>query len=101
MIQTTTSAGIAQNPMLAAVYYEYGGMKNRGYQKTKCHIADDYGKPLCGVKSNWMEAGEPISKDGFIKGFEHLFPITDKRNCTCQKCFKNWVSANVSRPDLG
>lgn len=70
------------------IFYVYGGMKRS--QRTRCHIADERGKPLCGIKSNWMEAGEPISNDGFTSGFEHLFPITDRRNNTCQKCLKKW-----------
>ena len=81
-------------PLLAAIYYEYGGMKDRKWQKTKSHIADEMGKPLCGVKSFWMEAGQQINKDGFISGFEHLFPITDSRNKSCQKCLRKWLSAN-------
>ena len=73
---------------ILAVYYEYGGMKRN--QNTKLHICDEYGKVLCGVKSNWMEAGQEIRLDEFVTGSEHLFPITDKRHNTCQKCFKKW-----------
>ena len=78
--------------MLPAVYYEYGGMKRN--QNTKSHICDEYGKVLCGVKSNWMEAGQEIRLDEFVIGSEHLFPMTDKRHYTCQKCFKKWRKLN-------
>ncbi len=67
-------------------FYEYGGMK-RG-QKTKSHICDDKGQVLCGVKSNWMEAGQEITTDLFVKGSEHLFNMKDRRHGTCKKCLK-------------
>lgn len=73
-------------------FYEYGGMKEG--QNTKSHICDDTGKPLCGVRSNWMEAGEPIDSKGFVKGMEHLFPISDYRHFPCSKCLRNWESYN-------
>jgi hypothetical protein len=80
---------------LFPVYYEYGGIK-RG-QKTKSHICDDKGNVLCGVKSFWMEAGEPIVKieaNYFVKGSQHLFPINDKRHYICKKCLKNFLIIN-------
>ncbi len=69
-------------------YYLYGGMKFT--QHTKLHICNDKGVPLCGVKSNWMEAGEPINNAGFVKGEEHLFPITNPLNNPCKKCLTKW-----------
>lgn len=83
------------NTLLPAVYYEFGGMK-RG-QNTKSHICDDKGNVLCGVKSHWMEAGEPIVKvndDYFVKNSEHLFPMTDRRHFTCKKCYSKFLSLN-------
>lgn len=74
-------------------FYEFGGMKS--CQGTKSHICDDFGKSLCGVKSFWMEAGEPIIKQGdnyFVTGREHLFPITDTRHFTCKKCYLKFIS---------
>lgn len=76
-------------------WFEYGGMK-RG-QKTKSHICDDYGKVLCGVKSNWMEAGQEITTEAFVKGSEHLFPMTDKRHATCKKCIKKWMGVKEAQ----
>lgn len=74
------------------IYYEYGGIKKG--QKTKSHICDDMGKVLCGVKSNWMEAGQPVKLDAFVKGSEHLFNMHDFRHQTCQRCFKKWIELN-------
>ena len=85
---------LSSNPLLPAVYYVYGGMKQRFAQKTRLHICDDYGKVLCGVKSNWMEAGEPILENGFEKGWEHLFSLFDERSCTCKRCLKEWCRLN-------
>lgn len=74
-------------------YYEYGGMKRR--QNTKSHICNDNGIVLCGVKSNWMEAGQEITGDLFVRGSEYLFPITDKRHLTCKKCLKKYFQNNL------
>lgn len=84
---------IAEIPMLPAVFYEYGGMKFK--QNTKSHICDDNGKVLCGIKSHWMEAGEPIDKNGFVKGIKHIgIKIFDKEHYTCQRCLSKWMSLN-------
>jgi hypothetical protein len=80
---------IDTDEFLGRLFYEYGGMKKG--QNTKSHICDEFGKVLCGVKSNWMEAGEPINNDLFVSGSEHLFPLTDKRHSTCKKCFKEYL----------
>ena len=91
----TNELGNNANLLLPAVFYEFGGMKFG--QKTKSHICDDNGNSLCGVKSFWMEAGEPIVRvenDYFVTGSEHLFPISDKRHCTCKKCYSKFLSLN-------
>lgn len=75
------------------IFYIYGGMKKS--QKTKLHVADEYGKPLCGVKSNWMECGSEINEEGFIVGEEHFSPIMHWRNNPCSKCIKKWKLKNV------
>lgn len=75
------------------IYYEYGGIKCG--QNTKSHICDNMGIVLCGVKSKWMEAGEPIIKVGneyFCKNSEYLFPMTDRRHFTCKKCYAKFMS---------
>ena len=70
-------------------HYVYGGM--RYSQNTKLHICDDKAIPLCNVKSNWMEAGEPIDANGHVKGAEHLPSIYDIQEMdTCKKCLKKW-----------
>lgn len=73
-----------------APFYEYGGIKTG--QNTKSHICDDYGRVFCGVKSNWMQSGEPVVEGLFIKGSEHLFPLTDKRHHACKKCLKTLLT---------
>jgi len=79
--------------VLPAVYYSFGGMKHG--QKTKLHIITDDRKVLCGVKSFWMEASEYIiNENGYPEDMKHLFPITDKRSNTCQKCLKAWLFLN-------
>ena len=71
-------------------YYVFGGMKSS--QKTKLHIANPKGLPLCGVKSFWMECYNEIFTSGFIKGQEHLEPIQEL-DCTCKKCLKKFKKA--------
>ncbi len=70
-------------------FYVYAGMKPS--QKTKVHICDDKANVLCGVRSNWMQAYDPISSRGVIKGSEH-FPIIQNEVFwgTCSKCIKKW-----------
>lgn len=79
--------------LLPAVYFGYGGMKHG--QNTKLHIITNERKVLCGTTSFWMEATEcTIDKNGYLENKKHLFPITDKRSNTCQKCLKAWMSLN-------
>jgi len=88
----------AENPPIAkvvlpAVYFGYGGIKKG--QNTKLHIITNERKVLCGTYSFWMEATEDeINSEGFLENKKHLFPITDKRSNTCQKCLKAWLSLN-------
>jgi len=87
------TANIADDRVLPAVYYGYGGMK-RG-QNTKLHIITNECKVLCGIHSFWMEATEDIiNKEGYLENKKHLFPITDKRSNTCKKCLKAWMFLN-------
>jgi len=91
--QLTTSAVGFGNTMLPAVYFGYGGMKHG--QNTKLHIITNERKVLCGTTSFWMEATEcSIDENGYLENMKHLFPITDKRSNTCQKCLKAWLSLN-------
>ena len=72
-------------------YFGFGGMKRS--QSTRLHIISNDGNVLCGVKSNWMEATESaIDENGYLENKKHLFPITDKRSNTCNKCLKSWLS---------
>ena len=81
------------NTVLPAVYFGYGGMKHG--QNTKLHIITNERKVLCGTTSFWMEATEcTIDVNGYLENMKHLFPITDKRSNTCQKCLKAWLSLN-------
>jgi hypothetical protein len=87
------TANIADDRVLPAVYFGYGGMK-RG-QNTKLHIITNDCKVLCGTHSHWMEATEDvINNEGYLENKKHLFPITDKRSNTCKKCLKAWLSLN-------
>lgn len=85
--------------MSTEIYFEYGGMKHN--QNTKAHICDNSGVVLCGVKSNWMEAGEEIDNNGYVQGRAHLMPITDAKNNTCQKCLKKWLALVNHTPKGG
>jgi len=92
-VQSEQVAPPDAKPMLPAVYYSFGGMKHG--QNTKLHIITDDRKVLCGVKSFWMEASEYIiDQNGYPENMKHLFPITDRRSNTCQKCLKAWLSLN-------
>ena len=91
--ECSTSAPIAGYAVLPAVFFGYGGMKYG--QNTKLHIITNERKVLCGTTSFWMEATEcSIDKDGYLENMKHLFPITDERSNTCQKCLKAWLSLN-------
>ncbi len=63
MTQTTTSAGIAQNPLLPAVFVV------RSMSKGKHHLGSEIKKPLCGGKLSLVELTDTEIKfeDGQLK----------------------------------
>lgn len=76
-------------------FYEYGGIKDN--QNTKLHICDNSTQPLCGVKSNWMEAAEQIPDSGNVHANYWIGNISDADN-TCKRCLKKWLSLKSPLP---
>ncbi len=70
------------------VYFEFGGMKFS--QKTKSHICNNDGKVLCGVRSNWMEAGQRILDNGNLEHDSHLLITNINNPHACIKCLNKW-----------
>lgn len=69
-------------------FFAYGGMKS-SQRNTKIHISNTDAIPLCGVKSNWMQAYEKLDENGMMPSFNHLNRNHEDQR-TCKICLKKF-----------